>query len=138
MECAVCGLAQSSGNSCRRCGGELSGANQECWDGAAFQAWSDELAPDSEEERQQGIYDLRPHPQRDVVAAAWVVGNWRMELRPQETIWWINHGPLEQQEGGESMGRAEGFRMCPNCGEMVKAMPAPPKEGTQTGTASGP
>jgi hypothetical protein len=133
VECVVCGLAQSSGNSCRRCGGELSGANQECWDGAAFQAWSDELAPDSEEERQQGIYDLRPHPQRDVVAAAWAVGDWRMELRPQETIWWINHGPLEQQEGGESLGRAEGFRMCPNCGEMVKPMPAPPKEEPKRG-----
>ena len=127
VECVVCGLAQSSGNSCRRCGGELSGANQECWDGAAFQAWSDELAPDSEEERQQGVYDVRPHPQRDVTAATWAVGDWRLELRPQETIWWINHGPMEQQDGGESLGRAEGFRMCPNCGEMVKPLPPPPK-----------
>ena len=56
-----------------------------------------------------------------------------MELRPQETIWWINHGPLEQQEGGESLGRAEGFRMCPNCGEMVKPMPTTPKEEPKRG-----
>jgi very-short-patch-repair endonuclease len=126
VECAVCGLAQSSGNNCRRCDSELAGANQEAWDAAAFQAWSDEVQPDSEEERQQGIYDLRPHPQRDVIAAIWTVGDWRLELRSQETIWWINHGPLEQQDG-IATNKAEGFRMCSNCGEMVKLF-APPLE----------
>jgi hypothetical protein len=111
----------------------LSGANQECWDAAAFQAWSDEVAPDSEEERQQGIYDLRPHPQRDVVPTTWAVGDWRIETRSQEALWWVNHGPMEQEEGGESLGRAEGFRMCPNCGEMVKPLPPPPTEKPKRG-----
>ena len=133
VECAACGLAQVSGNTCRRCDAELSGANQECWDAAAFQAWSDEVAPDSEEERQQGIYDLRPHPQRDVAPTTWAVGDWRIETRSQEALWWVNHGPMEQEEGGESLGRAEGFRMCPNCGEMVKPLPPPPTEKPKRG-----
>ncbi len=132
VECAICGLAQSTGNSCRRCGAELSGSNEEAWDAAAFQAWSDEVDPDNEEERQQGTHDVRPHPQRDVAAGSWAVGEWRLEKRTQETIWWINHGPLEQQESGESAGMAVGFRMCPNCGELVKSLPNPaerPKRG---------
>jgi hypothetical protein len=126
VECSACGLAQNTANNCRRCGSELSGANQEAWDAAAFQAWSDELSTDSEEERQQGIYDLRPHPQRDVATRAWAIGDWRLELRLQETIWWINHGPLQQREGGETSSTAEGFRMCPNCGELVKPLPVEP------------
>jgi len=133
VECAVCGLAQSSANSCRRCSAELSGSNQEAWDAAAFQAWLDEVAPDSEEERQQGAYDLRPHPQRDVTAVSWAVGDWRLERRLGETIWWVNHGPFPQGEAGESTGRAEGFRMCPNCGELVKPLPPADAEEPKRG-----
>jgi hypothetical protein len=78
-ECPICGLAQSSNNNCRRCNGELPGANQEAWDAAAFQAWFAEVEPDSEEERQQGTYDVRPHPQRDVHSQRWMLNEWTLE-----------------------------------------------------------
>ena len=90
-------------------------AFDEAWDAAAFQSWLVEVEPDSEEERQQGSYDVRPHPQRNVGAQAWAVGDWRLELRRQEQIWWINHGPmgLPSDGDGDSSGtRPEGFRMC--------------------------
>jgi hypothetical protein len=115
-ECPVCGLAQASNNNCRRCDAELAAANLEAWDAAAFQSWLEEVEPDSEEERQQGSYDVPPHPQQDVGTQAWAVGDWRLELRRQEQIWWINHGPmgLPSDGDGDSNGngtRPEGFRM---------------------------
>jgi len=130
-ECPVCGLAQSSNNNCRRCNAELSAANLEAWDAAAFQAWLEEVEPDSEEERQQGSYDVRPHPQRDVPARSWAIGAWRLEVRRQENIWWINHGPLGTPGDGDGAGggtQPEGFRMCPNCGEMVRPVVQPPAQ----------
>ncbi len=130
-ECAVCGLAQPSNNNCRRCNAELSGANQEAWDAAAFQAWLNEVEPDSEEERQQGAYDVRAHPQRDVAAQSWSVGSWRLESRQQEQIWWINHGVFDtesERDGERNGGRPEGFRLCPNCGELVRQSAPPPAE----------
>jgi superfamily II DNA/RNA helicase/very-short-patch-repair endonuclease len=130
-ECAVCGLAQPSNNNCRRCNTELSGANQEAWDAAAFQAWLNEVEPDSEEERQQGVFDVRPHPQRDVPAQAWAVGAWRLETRRQEQIWWINHGALDtggDGDAGRNGGRPEGFRLCPNCGELVRLVNPPAEQ----------
>jgi hypothetical protein len=137
-ECPVCGLAQASNNNCRRCHAELSAANLEAWDAAAFQAWLEEVEPDSEEERQQGSYDVRPHPQRDVGARAWAAGDWRLELRRQEQIWWINHGPLGLPSDGNGDGsgtRPEGFRMCSTCGEMVRlvAPPQPPPDAPRRG-----
>jgi Domain of unknown function (DUF1998)/Protein of unknown function (DUF559) len=127
-ECPVCGLAQPSNNNCPRCNTELSGPNHEVWDAAAFQAWLNEVEADSEEERQQGAYDLRPHPQRDVPSQAWSLGSWRLEARRQEQIWWINHGLLDAGNGGEggaNVGRAVGFRLCPNCGELVRPVNPP-------------
>jgi hypothetical protein len=127
-ECPNCGLAQASNNNCRRCNAELSAGNHEAWDAAAFQASLEEVEPDSEEERQQGSYDVRPHPQRDVPATAWSMGDWRLELRQQEQIWWINHGPQGLPSDGDGSGatvRPEGFRMCPNCGEMVRQIVQP-------------
>ena len=122
-ECPACGLAQSSNNNCRRCNAELPGANQEVWDAAAFQAWLAEVEPDSEEERQQGTYDVRPHPQRDVSSQKWTFGDWTLELRRQEQIWWINHGPLGVDGDGTTSGqRPSGFRMCLDCGELVRAV----------------
>jgi hypothetical protein len=121
-------LAQASNNNCRRCHAELAAANLEAWDAAAFQAWLEEVEPDSEEERQQGSYHVRPHPQRDVGAQAWAIGDWRLELRRQEQIWWINHGPLGLPSDGDGDGngaRPEGFRMCPTCGDVVRLVVPP-------------
>jgi hypothetical protein len=134
-ECPVCGLAQSSNNNCRRCNAELSGANEEAWDAAAFQAWPEEVEPDSEEERQQGMFDVRPHPQRDVAAEAWALGSWRLEKRRQEQIWWINHGSFEnsiESSGQRDLGRPLPFRLCATCGELVRPV-NPPEAQPQRG-----
>jgi hypothetical protein len=55
--------------------------------------WLEEVEPDSEEERQQGSYDVRPRPKPHGAAQA-SAADWRLELRRQDRIWWINHGPL--------------------------------------------
>jgi hypothetical protein len=127
-ECPSCKLAQTSGNSCRRCHAELAGSDQIAVDAAAFQAWQEEVEPESEEERSQGTYDVRPHPQRDVGAAAWRLGEWRLELRRQESIWWVNHGPFASDNDGDGVaasGPAQGFRLCPTCGELVRPVRQP-------------
>ncbi|HPU74187.1 MAG TPA: DEAD/DEAH box helicase [Bryobacteraceae bacterium] len=134
-ECPVCGLAQSSNNNCRRCNAELSGANQEAWDAAAFQAWLEEVEPESEEERQQGLFDVRPHPQRDVAPEVWTLGTWRLEKRRQEQIWWINHGSLEggtEGNGARGLDRPQPFRLCATCGELVRP-PSLPEAQPQRG-----
>ncbi len=133
-ECPSCKLAQASGNNCRRCNGELAGADQTALDAAAFQSWPEEVEPESEEERSQGVYDVRPHPQRDVACTAWTLGEWRLELRRQESIWWINHGPFSADNDGDGVavnGPAQGFRLCPTCGELVRPLPQPqaPRRG---------
>jgi ATP-dependent helicase YprA (DUF1998 family) len=134
-ECPVCGLAQSSNNNCRRCNAELSGPNQEAWDAAAFQAWLEEVEPDSEEERQQGLFDVRAHPQRDVAPEVWTLGSWRLEKRRQEQIWWINHGSLEistESNGQRDLDRPQPFRLCATCGELVRPL-NPPETQPQRG-----
>jgi hypothetical protein len=113
-ECPVCGLAQSSNNNCRRCNSELAAANLEAWDAAAFQAWLEEVEPDSEEKGQQSSYDVRPHPQRNVGAQAWGIGDWRLELRRQEEIWWINHCPLGLPSDGDGGSQRDPTRRIPN------------------------
>jgi hypothetical protein len=135
-ECAACKLAQTSGNNCRRCGSELAGVDQVALDAAAFQAWQEEVEPESEEERAQGAFDVRAHPQRDVGAQAWKIDAWRLELRRQESIWWINHGRFASDSDSEDEnvnGPAEGFRLCPVCGELVRPVPPPPDNGRQRG-----
>jgi very-short-patch-repair endonuclease len=133
-ECPSCKLAQGSNNTCRRCNAELAGPGQTAIDAAAFQAWQEEVEPESEEERSQGAYDVRPHPQRDVGCTAWRLGEWRLELRRQESIWWINHGPFPADNDGDpgaASGPAQGFRLCPTCGELVRPVPQPdaPRRG---------
>jgi hypothetical protein len=52
------------------------------WPGAsAAGPWLEEVEPDSEEERQQGSYDVRTRPKRHGAAQA-SAGDWRLELRP--------------------------------------------------------
>lgn len=134
-ECPVCGLAQESNNNCRRCGNELSGSNNIAWDAATFQAWPEELEPGSEEERSQGVYDVRPHPQRDVIARTWSLGPWVLETRQQEQIWWMNHGRFDSANraaNGRNAPRVEVFRLCPSCGEFVRP-PAPPPDQVRRG-----
>lgn len=133
-ECPSCKLAQASSNNCLRCNAELSGSDQTAIDAAAFQSWQEEVEPESEEERSQGMYDVRPHPQRDAASTAWSLGEWRLELRRQESIWWINHGPFPSDNDGDGVsvsGPAQGFRLCATCGELVRPVPQPqaPRRG---------
>jgi ATP-dependent helicase YprA (DUF1998 family)/very-short-patch-repair endonuclease len=121
-ECPSCGLAgpASGVNNCARCHAELSGPTRTAWDAGAFQAWPADVEPETEEERQSLNFDVRAHPQRDVPSQNFALGPWMFELRSQEQIWWINHGPLpspsQRQEPGSDL--AAGFHMCPVCGEL--------------------
>lgn len=118
-ECPACGLAAPARgmNNCPRCGAELGGEPQTAWDSGAFQAWPADVEPETEEERLTSVYDVRVHPQRDVPAHRYTIGPWTMELRSQEEIWWVNHGPL-QREDGEDDAQPQGFRLCQTCGEL--------------------
>jgi very-short-patch-repair endonuclease len=117
-ECSVCGLANPAGgaNNCFRCGSELGGPTITAWDTGAFQAFPSEVEPETEEERSLVGFDVRVHPQRNVGSQEFTVGDWRLELREQEEIWWINHGPMQATDDGPAA--AVGFRLCPRCGEL--------------------
>ena len=117
-ECSVCGLANPAGgaNNCFRCGSELAGPSVTAWDTGAFQAFPSEVEPETEEERSSQNFDVRAHPQRDVPCQTFGIGDWRLEMRRQEEIWWINHGPM--QTGDDGTAAAVGFRLCPRCGEL--------------------
>jgi very-short-patch-repair endonuclease len=117
-ECPSCGLANPARgrNTCLRCRAELGGPTLLAWDAGAFQATPEEVEPQAEEERLIRGFDVRPHPQRDVSGAGYAVGPWRLSLRHQETIWWINHG-RPSDDGDEATG--EGFRLCRSCGQML-------------------
>ena len=96
------------------------------WMWGRFQAWPTDIEPEAEEERAFMGFDVRAHPQRDVGSTNFALDVWTFELRLQEEICWINHGPLrplvEQPEG-----RAAGFRLCPECGELRPENPPPRK-----------
>jgi hypothetical protein len=98
----------------------LSGPTRTAWDARASQAWPADVEPETEEERQSLNFDVRAHPQRDVPSQNFELEPWMLELRSQEQIWWINHGPLpppsQRQEPGSDP--AAGFHMCPVCGEL--------------------
>ena len=117
-ECLVCGLANPAGgaNNCFRCGSELSGPSITAWDTGAFQAFPAEVEPETEEERSSVGFDVRVHPQRNVGSQDFTVGDWCMELRQQEEIWWINHGTM--RVGDDGPAGPIGFRLCPRCGEL--------------------
>jgi len=130
-ECPDCGLANRArgANQCARCGAELAGSTQVAWDVGAFQAWPAEVEVEAEEERQFHVYDIRVHPQRDVGGMGYGLGPWRMELREQEGIWWVNHGSREVPDDGGVVAQATGFHLCPTCGELVPDPPAPSPSG---------
>lgn len=125
-ECPACGLAAPAAgmNNCARCGAELGGGPQTAWDTGAFQAWPADIEPETEEERQTSVYDVRVHPQRDVSPHCYAIGPWTLELRLQEEIWWVNHGPLQRGDGEED-AMPQGFRLCQTCGELRRERQQP-------------
>lgn len=133
-ECPACGLAgpATGANYCSRCSAELSGPSCTALDVGAFQAWPADIEPEAEEERAFMGFDVRAHPQRDVGSTNFALDVWTFELRLQEEICWINHGPLrplvEQPEG-----RAAGFRLCPECGELRPENLPPPQGPNRPG-----
>jgi hypothetical protein len=125
--CPNCQLANPAGaaNNCLRCNTLLDEGTQVAVDAGAFQAWPAEVEPESEEERALVFFDVRAHPQRDVPGTAFALGPWHLELRRQENIWWINHGPLERALDPGPSVRAAGFRLCLTCGEHLPPSPPP-------------
>lgn len=131
--CPNCSLANPHGaaNNCLRCNTLLDEGTQVAVDAGAFQASPDEVEPEAEEERALVFFDVRAHPQRDVAGAAYALGPWHLELRRQESIWWINHGPLERALDPGPVVRAAGFRLCFTCGEHLPPAPAPEASKTK-------
>lgn len=125
--CPNCSLANPHGaaNNCLRCNTLLDEGTQVALDAGAFQAWPNEVEPETEEERALVFFDVRAHPQRDVPGAAFALGPWHLELRRQESIWWINHGPQERSLDPGPGARAAGFRLCLTCGERLPPPQAP-------------
>ncbi len=117
-ECPVCSLANTAdaANNCSRCGAELGVDSVIAVDAGAFRAELSEVEPESEEERSMGAQDVRAHPQRNVPGKLYSLGEWGFELRKQEELWWINHGPLPVDSPGDG---GSGFRLCLTCGDMV-------------------
>jgi len=75
-ECPVCGLAQASNNNCRRCQAELRRQISKPGMRRLFNPGWKRWSRIAKKKRQQGSYDVRPHPQRDVGAQAWAAGDW--------------------------------------------------------------
>ncbi len=122
-ECPVCSLANAVGaaNNCSRCGVELGVDGVKAVDAGAFRGELSEVEPESEEERNMGAQDVRAHPQRNVPGKRHCLGEWNFELRKQEELWWINHGPMPTDPPGDA---GVGFRLCLTCGDVVRP-PAP-------------
>ncbi|NOT01453.1 MAG: DEAD/DEAH box helicase [Phycisphaerales bacterium] len=122
--CGSCGLANDPDRDfCARCSapiGDDSGAGLQtftAWDAGAFQAWEAEVAAESEEERLHSVFDIRPHPQADAGGVRYQVGSWALDLRQQESLWFINHGLKAAGKVAEEKAESPGFRLCPTCGE---------------------
>jgi hypothetical protein len=145
--CGSCGLANRPNlNFCARCQapiGDADGAGLAtftAWDASAFQAWESEVAADSEEDRMTSVYDVRPHPQLDRDGVRYRVGPWALDLRPQEELWFINHGLKEAGSLAEDRASSPGFMLCPVCGDHFdkaeqKRMERPSRGGTGGATA---
>lgn len=122
--CGSCGLAnRPTLNFCARCSGPIGDSDgggletYTAWDASAFQAWESEVVADSEEDRMSSAYDIRPHPQLDRDGTRYSIGPWALDLRPQEEIWFINHGPKETGALAEERASSPGFILCPQCGD---------------------
>lgn len=136
--CGSCGLANAPRmDFCSRCrhpigDGDGSGLKTfTAWDAGAFQAWEAEVAAESEEERAMQSYDVRPHPQSNVDGTRFRVGDWHLELREQEEIWFINHGLKDVRRLDEERALSPGFPLCPTCGEYFKLKDFIPKKPSQ-------
>ena len=142
--CGSCGLANDPNHDfCARCKaqiGDESGAGLKtfvAWDAGAFQAWEAEVAAESEEERLRSAFDIRPHPQADADGTRRQVGDWALDLRQQESLWFINHGLKVQGKAGDEKAESPGFQLCPTCGdyfgekEREKTKAAKPKPGAK-------
>jgi len=76
--------------------------------------------PEEEEDRTPRAFAQMAHPQRDVEAIVYSLGDdCTLELRRQESIWWLNLGRVEVAPDGSIKG-IRPFWLCPVCGESVE------------------
>ncbi|MCW5976733.1 MAG: hypothetical protein KIT09_01585 [Bryobacteraceae bacterium] len=133
-ECPSCKLAQASNNTCRRCNAELAGPGQTAIDAAAFQSWQVEMEPESEEERSQGVYDVRPHP--NAMSAAphdvWASGGWNCASRsPSGGSTTVRARRITMVMQARRTGRRRDSGYVLPCGVIVRPVPQPeaPRRG---------
>jgi len=119
--CPSCGLANRADfNYCQRCNAELNGGTKVAWDVGAFKAEETTAIPEEDEERVPRAFAQMAHPQRDTEAIVYRLGDdCALELRRQESIWWLNLGRVEITPDGSVKG-IRPFWMCPVCGEFVE------------------
>jgi len=119
--CPSCGLANRPDfNYCQRCNAELNEGTKVAWDVGAFKAEETTAVPEEEEDRTPRAFAQMAHPQRDVAAIVYRLGDdCALELRRQESIWWLNLGRVEIAPDGSVKG-IKPFWLCPVCGESVE------------------
>ncbi len=119
--CPSCRLANPpSCNNCIRCGAELTEGTKVAWEVGAFKAGTTTAEPEEEEDRSVRSFDFAAHPQRDVEAVVYALGDGcQLELRKQESIWWLNLGRIETNPDG-TVRETRPFWLCPECGESVE------------------
>ncbi|GBC98734.1 DEAD-box ATP-dependent RNA helicase CshA [bacterium HR17] len=126
--CPSCGLANpKSNNNCLRCGAELTERSKIAWDVGAFRAELTTAQPEEEEDRSMRAFDFAAHPQRDGEVVTYHLGDGcYLEMRRQESIFWLNLGRIETNPDG-TVKEVRSFWICEKCGESVE----PPAEGSQ-------
>ena len=140
QRCGGCSLIYDPtlSGGCPRCGWSGPTAQLRAFDYAGFLARPDETSLSEEEERIYGQNNVEIHPGWTSEAAQPVAGRWRLpdgwrlEWRRGETVTWLNEGlpvmdPNESGVFGDGETRRSGFRLCPECGRVLKKAPKPKK-----------
>lgn len=130
VRCKVCDLRfDAQTPACPRCGSDETVGGGHGYPGheyGGFLALRDDTPVLQEEDRFSMAALVSCHPQRDgrVVARRRLPPGWRMELRAEETVRWVNEwkppSEAERRDGKPMLHEAgRGFYLCPSCGRSL-------------------
>jgi len=146
--CAQCNLRyQAQEPRCPRCHStaQNQGGGLPAFEFGGFAAVRDDTPVLQEEDRFAASNLLRCHPQWDgLVASRFLLpSEWRMTLRRDEEVRWINEWkaptPTEAQRGDPQLhAGARGFYLCPSCGRILERGPLAQAPAGRTRARSAP